>query len=525
VLNRLFILPLCLAGCARSGRDAAGSAGADSTRHFEVREVPAVAFRVPAGGGALGVYTLPKLDSTPWGAGSRIAGARTAVGVDLIGRRLLFRDSAGAIASFDLVALRQRTVSPRRVVATLAADGSLLAVDSSGGITESQPWGTRQWTGALGRGVRDVFAAPGARLTVIRRGRGEDTLQLAARETGIALTRAVPDAADRAASRDGDAIAFATDSGLVVFEDRDMDRPWFVRLPGKPRRVAFSPSGHRIFVALRERSELAVVDRFSRRERPAISLPDRAAALRPDPWGRVLLVRGEDDRADGETWVVSVARNRVVGRVRGSWASDLPTVAETGVVLARQGSAVVARDLGSLDSVAAVAGGARDLWFAGRWVPSSAAAAAKVDLAARPAAPRAEGLAAADRQPKSGERPPKPGDRPAAAEPRRPVVDSARNQPARTAAAVPKPPSGDRAAAAAFYVQLLATRSEDAARALATQLASYRAQVVAPRPGLGDENWRVLVGPFGTREAADSAGRTIGRAYWIADRSRDAARP
>ena len=78
----------------------------------------------------------------------------------------------------------------------------------------------------------------------------------------------------------------------------------------------------------------------------------------------------------------------------------------------------------------------------------------------------------------------------------------------------------------AFYAQLLATRSEDAARSVAGLFAGQQVQVVAPRAGLGDDNWRVMAGPFRSRESADSAGRSLGRPYWVVDRTRDpVARP
>ena len=72
-----------------------------------------------------------------------------------------------------------------------------------------------------------------------------------------------------------------------------------------------------------------------------------------------------------------------------------------------------------------------------------------------------------------------------------------------------------------FYVQLTATRSEDAARSLAARYETHGAQAIPPRPGTGDDNWRVWAGPYKSREAADSAGRVIGIAYWIVDKSRD----
>ncbi len=475
---RLLLLTLFLAGCGAPGRDARRGSGADSVLAEGLRTVPAVAYRVPRAGGQIAVYTLPGLDTTPWGGG-RTGGARGAVATDLIGRRLLYHDSSGAVAAFDLVALRERQAARRASLTALGPDGSLLAVDSSGGVSESQPWGLRTWSGTLGRGVRDVFAGPGQQLIAVRGGRG-DSLLFVSRESGVTAAAAAPESAARAAARDGDAVAFATAEGVTVFEEREMDEPWSVRLAGGPVAVTFSPSGHRLYVALRDRRELAVIDRFNRTERGAVSLPGPARALRFDPWGRVLLVQPADDST--LTWVVGMARGGLIGRLATRWASDLPTVSESGVLLARQSGAVVARDAVTLDSLGAVPGGAGDTWFAGRWVARSATAATRSEVAER---------------------------RGASAPP-----------PERGSAARPEPgaPAAAPAATPAFYAQLMATRDEAAAREAARAL-GRGVLVVAPRPN--DDMWRVMAGPFRSREAADSAGRAIGRAYWVVDRSRE----
>ena len=337
---------MILLATACSGRQAGSPAGKEPPGQQPLegpRSVPPVAVRQPARGGQVRAYRLPTLASENWETGGRVSPARTVMGVDVPGRRLLYRDSTGAIDAFDLVASLQKTVASKGRFAALATDGTFLVIGQDGGVTESQPWGSRLWPGTVGGGVRAAFVGLGSRLIVIRR----DSLALISPEAGVPLAAPVPDAPAFAASRDGDAIAFATDSGLVVVEDRDLWRPWYVRLSGAPAAVAFAPSGYRIYVAQRDRNELAVVDRFKRKERPAIALPGPAAELRMDPWGRVVLVT-PPGRGD-ETWVVSVTTGRVSGRVRTQWASDLPTVSEGGVLLAREGSAVVARDVRTLD--------------------------------------------------------------------------------------------------------------------------------------------------------------------------------
>jgi cell division septation protein DedD len=155
---------------------------------------------------------------------------------------------------------------------------------------------------------------------------------------------------------------------------------------------------------------------------------------------------------------------------------------------------VVARDIHTLDSVAAVAGGARDLWFAGRWAPTTATAGAKAAAAAQVDSAR--------------QRSPVNGPRPTADTAARGVPSTIDRQPP-----APKPAAATQPT---FWIQLTSTTSESAARALVAQLRTPGAQVVTPKTE--DDTWRVQVGPFWTREAADSAGRSIGRPYFVLDR-------
>ncbi len=534
-------LLLAVTACSgrQSGSSAAGNEPPNRLSPEGSRSLPAVAVRLPAHGGPVRAYRLPGLTSENWESGGRVSPTRSVIGVDVPGRRLLYRDSTGAIDAFDLVASLQKTVAPRGRFAALATDGTFLVITPDGGVTESQPWGSQRWPGTVGSGVRDAFVGLGSRLIVIRR----DSLALFSREAGPPATAPVPDATALAASRDGDAIAFATDSGIVVVEDRDQWRPWFVRLAGTPTAVAFAPSGYRIYVALHARSELAVVDRFQRTERPAIPLPGPAAELRTDPWGRVVLIRPAGQ--NGETWVVGVASGRVAGRLATQWASDLPTASEGGVLLAREGRAIVARDVRSLDSLGAVADGAGDLWFVGRWKPASAGVAARQEarrldtmpVRAAPALPPAAPAAASAPKPAPPTHAapavasaPQPGPAPAHAAPavvsaaKSAPVGAQRPAPARTQPAPSAPATAE--AASAVWVQVSASQNERLARDLAAELAhaGYPARVASPVSPA--ESWRVLVGPFASRTAADSVARGLGRPYWITGRGpANATRP
>lgn len=410
------------------------------------------------------MYHLPQLTRSATGPSGTIASARSVVGFDVVGRRLVYRDSAGRLAAYDLIANRERTIAPSGALASLGSDGTLLAVGRTGTVVESQPWGTREWPGSLRGALREAFAAPGARLIAVRRGT-TDTLAVATRESGLSVEVAAPAARDRSASRDGDAVAFATDSGLVVIEERESDRPWFVALASPARAVVFSPSGHRLYVALDGREEIAVIDRFSRAARSTITLPAPAQALRADPWGRVLLARA----AEGDDiWVIGIARERVLGRLSGGWSSDLPFVSRDGVLLSREGRAVVARNARSLDSLGAVAGGARELWLVGQWSPPRPTAAARAEARLSDTA-------------RGGER----------------VVERGET---------------------ALWVQVSVSQNEAWARSLAEELRAGGRPVAVAEPRNPGDGYRVLVGPYRSRDAADSAGRSLGRPYWIVER-------
>src|SRR5439155_336981 len=97
--------------------------------------------------------------------------------------------------------------------------------------------------------------------------------------------------------------------------------PAFVRLADAPRALAFSPSGHRIYVARRNVPGLAVVDRYERKELDGVALPGTVATLRLDPLGRWLLARP----AIGDSaWLVDLPIKRHTGIVPTQWHADLP---------------------------------------------------------------------------------------------------------------------------------------------------------------------------------------------------------
>jgi sporulation related protein len=216
-------------------------------------------------------------------------------------------------------------------------------------------------------------------------------------------------------------------------------------------------------VALRGSLGLAVIDRYAREEIDGIALPIAAATLRLDPLGRWLLARP----SIGDTaWIVDLPIKRLAGALPTSWRLDLPVVTPNGSVLARQGADVVSVTPDSLAPQGRVTGGAADLWVVTSWRPRGGAR-----YAAQAAPP--------------------PG---AAAAP---------------AAADSVGPEGP------LYVQVSVSQNQEWSARLAQELGRAGLPAKVLPPATKDEGFRVVLGPYPTREVAEGIGRKLGRPYWI----------
>jgi hypothetical protein len=79
------------------------------------------------------------------------------------------------------------------------------------------------------------------------------------------------------------------------------------------------------------------------------------------------------------------------------------------------------------------------------------------------------------------------------------------------------PPATDRSRQAGFTVQFTAVRSNDAAREVANEIGSSgstKARVIATERA-GVTIYRVIMGPFPTRDQAEKVARATGKPYWI----------
>jgi cell division septation protein DedD len=257
--------------------------------------------------------------------------------------------------------------------------------------------------------------------------------------------------------------------------------------------LAATPSGDRVFVVTSNGTAVQIVDRYREQVSGQIALGRHPSDLRMDPLGRYLLARlgGVDSTA-----VIALGTNQVVGTVATGWRADLPFVAPDGGIALAQGKDVVVTDMESRRAPIRVTGGAADFWYPFRWTgfrPRSGELDQPVDFGTPTDSAATDSAAVKDTTAPATTPPPAPA--PAPASPR----DTA----------VRRPNAG-------FTVSFAALLVADKARELASQIrvGSENARVVtAVRDG--STIYRVVLGPYPTREEAERVGKESKQSYWI----------
>jgi hypothetical protein len=457
----LLLAGVTLWGC-RSQAPVASSQSQDSQEvnrpHRLLGRTTGVAIRLAAQGGVPRLYRLPRFTEVPQALRGRLPPLERVVGLDAESEFLFVTTVKQELLALDLGSGRVDTVALGVAQATLGPDGTLYAVDDKRRVVSISRRTRFTWPQPLVGVPRDLFGSTDQRLVAVIRQDPPRLLTAAAdqppsvREISARGTGA--GSGDIAATRWGDLVAVASDSGVALYDPLGRREPTFVRLPDRPRALAFSPSGHRIYVARAASLGLAVVDRYDRRELDGVALPGPAAALRLDPLGRWLLAR---PAASDSAWIVDLPIKRHTGGIATEWQTDLPAVSPDGVLLFRSGDAVVAMRPDSLKETGRVDRGAADLWVLSNWLPRGSAPAGQAsDVAADTAG--AEGP---------------------------------------------------------LYVQVSTSQNPDWSGRLAQDLARAGLAARVLPPQTPDDGYRVVLGPYATRAQAEATGRKLGRPFWI----------
>lgn len=469
----LVAIGLPLVACSRSDRSIASGtqSGQQSTGYAGPQ---ALLLRIPRAGGPPRVHAYPRTDSVVW----RGDPAPTPAEV------LAFDDESGSVAYRDqegravLLELRLGTItvaSSQKLTHLASANGdAVFGIAEDGSVVRMTPAG--DWNYKPTQPARALFPEPDGEL-LIEIGTGAKTRLVKVFPPDRKVLEDIPFPSVKQVVRTdlGDRLYLAVDSGLAVLRTRTMDWGAPIRLEEPIVAMASSPSGDRVFALTDSRTTIAVIDRFREAVTGKLQLPGKAQDLRVDPFGRYILARA----ATGDSiWIVAIGTQRVIGGIRGAWRADLPFVTYDGALAVPIGSDVVFIDGETLKANRRVRGGADDFWYPFLWDgfrPRSALLDQPVNFDS----------VAVDSA----------------------VVDSLAAEPGRVA---------DTIAPKGFIVSFAAFAAEERAKDLASRIhvGGENARVVTSSRN-GTTVYRVVLGPFLTRDEADRAGRESRQVYWV----------
>jgi cell division septation protein DedD len=492
-LRRLLLLALLCAAC----NDDRAAPDNTTTSVVENHGPEPLLLRVPRGGGTGRIYRYPKLDSTVF----------TLDEAPAIERVLAFDADAGSIAVVDSKGLPARLelretdvlkAAKTKLTSLSSVNGNdIYGINAKGEIIRLNPNGS-DWKFKPPVPARAVFAQPNGDLIVSANKGGQTLVWRVHPPDDIAEDSAVLPLAGRAVRTQlGDRIYFTVDSGLVGVKGKDLSPLGAVQLSSRVRALAPTPSGDRLYVATMSDSVISIVDRYNGRVESGLTLPQPPTDLRMDPLGRYLLARfPQRDSA----WVIAIGTNKLLGAVPTRWESDLPAITPDGRLALLGAKDVTFVDPQKLDARSTVTGGAKDFWYFFAWDGFR---------------PRAQGLD----QPVTFPSDSAPFDSLAASS--TPSATGAPTLPPGTpdTALTPTSPSNPgavRQTPGAFTVSFAALLSEDKAQQVASAIKVNGAPAhVVFTTTAGSPIYRVVMGPFATREEADRIGRASKREYWI----------
>lgn len=421
--------------------------------------------RVPRDGGKAALYGVPALAPLHWEERDQLGDIESLAGASEDHHAVYLLDDKQRLQELDLRSGRAEPVLTGIRRAAVGPSGAIYAVDTAGTVMRVSRGTVARMRGKLASNARALVGATGGDVLVPVGGgsAGMDVFTTDADPKHVALPSGAVSATEW-----GDLIAVGTDSGLVLYNNTGLPPFTTVHIKGGIHAIAFSPSGHRVYVIGKDPSKVIIVDRFGRQVMGSIGLPGPASELRSDRLGRWLLVRPQEGDS---VWIVDAAADTMAGSAPSRWASDLPTVAGLSTLVTRRGKDVVAQNLAAngFPESGRVDGGAADLWTALAWTPKSDAAEVRESTAAKT-----------------------------------PAADTSTAD----TAGVSAPPER-------VYLQISSSQNGDWANQLMNQLrqAGLPASVLPPKRS--DEPYRVVLGPYDSRAEAEAAAETLGRPSFI----------
>ena len=450
----------------------------------ESRGTDHLLLRVPREGGKGRVTVFPNLDSAVWVIDEVPRLARILAFDPQLGN-IAFVDTKGLPGRIDLRETDVNTATRIQLASLSSANGTdIFGITGKGDVTRLNPVAA-DWKFQPPEPARGVFAQPNGDL-IVAANKGPQTLlwKLRPPDEAVEDSAVLPLSGRGVSTQVGDRVYFTVDSGLVGVKARDLSPVGAVKFGSPVLALAPTPSGDRLYVATTSEREIAVVDRYSERVTVRIPIPTAPSELRMDALGRYLIARFP---ASDSVWVIAIGTNRLIGAVATEWENDLPALTPDGKIALLGAKDVTFVDPETLKLEKTIANGAKDFWYFFAWDGFR---------------PRARGIDdpvtfANDSTFEDSSAP-------------RPVVIDTTPRPSDTTTRV-RNPAGE-----AYSVSFAALLSEERARELSTSISvdGVAAHVVATNTA-GSPIYRVIMGPYRTREEAEKVGRASRREYWV----------
>jgi len=520
---------LALAGCRRSDAgDHKSAPGATATS----RGPDPVLLRIPRQGGAVKAYIYPKLDSVVWsGTGMSI---ERVLGFDPEGGTLAIINGKGSPARIDLRLGDAAVASRVQLVSLSTANGAdIYGIDPHGSLNRLTR--VSDWMFSPPSPARAVFPQLDGSVVVVAQRTATEAVAWKLRPPVATLLDTVQLSVNLRGIRAqvGDRVYFATETGLTGIRSRDLSIVEPIPFSHTVIALAPTPSGDRLYVATEGDAAIAVVDRYTDKVESTIDLPGKASALRMDPLGRYVIVRpSQGDSA----WVIAVATDKLIGSIPTNWTADLPAAAPDGAIATVGDRDVIFVDGETLQPIRTIAGGAKDYWYFMFWNgfrPRAHGLDQPVSFAGEGTDTTADTTGMAGSTPEGGVTPEgKTGAAPVpttgADTTHRAVASGIRTPPplphpvaadstARIRApGAPPTPAPKPAAAQTFTVSFAALLTDAKAREIASGIIvnGVKARVV-PSQRAGTTIYRVVLGPYPTRAAAEQVGQDSKRQFWV----------